>query len=305
VLAIEPGNAIATRGLERAGSLPEVRRLLAEAAGLEQQGQAAAAVASYRKALQLDRDTEAARQALARLEAQAASGAFAAAMSQGLDSLARRDYARARDAFERAGRLRPGAPEVAEGLAQVERGLAGSSITTHLVAAQDAERAERWSQALAEYRKALEIDRNLLAARQGVERAEPRAMLDGELASFIERPERLYSAEIRGAARATLQRARGVPAPGPVLTGQIEAVDRLVAAAETPLRVALASDNVTDVTIYRFGRLGSFERKDVELLPGRYTVVGVRAGFRDVRRQIDVVPGREAPTVVIRCEEPI
>ena len=305
VLAIEPGNAIATRGLERAGSLPEVRRLLAEAAGLEQQGQAAAAVASYRKALQLDRDTEAARQALARLEAQAASGAFAAAMSQGLDSLARRDYARARDAFERAGRLRPGAPEVAEGLAQVERGLAGSSITTHLVAAQDAERAERWSQALAEYRKALEIDRNLLAARQGVERAEPRAMLDGELASFIERPERLYSAEIRGAARATLQRARAVPAPGPVLTGQIEAVDRLVAAAETPLRVAIASDNVTDVTIYRFGRLGSFERKDVELLPGRYTVVGVRAGFRDVRRQIDVVPGREAPTVVIRCEEPI
>jgi hypothetical protein len=71
------------------------------------------------------------------------------------------------------------------------------------------------------------------------------------------------------------------------------------------LRVALASDNVTDVTIYRFGRLGNFERKDVELLPGRYTVVGVRAGYRDVRRQIDVVPGREAATVVIRCEEPI
>ena len=72
-----------------------------------------------------------------------------------------------------------------------------------------------------------------------------------------------------------------------------------------PLRVALASDNVTDVTIHRVGRLGSFERKDVELLPGRYTVVGVRAGFRDVRREITLVPGREAPAVVIRCEEPI
>jgi hypothetical protein len=34
-------------------------------------------------------------------------------------------------------------------------------------------------------------------------------------------------------------------------------------------------------------------------------VVGVRAGFRDVRREITLVPGREAPTVVIRCEEPI
>ena len=53
------------------------------------------------------------------------------------------------------------------------------------------------------------------------------------------------------------------------------------------------------------GRIGSFDRKDVELLPGRYTLVGQRAGFRDVRREIILVPGRDAPTVVIRCEEPI
>jgi len=304
-LAIEPGNAAAQRGLERAGTLDEVRRLLAEAALLEEQGQDAAAATAYRKALQLDRDTQTARTALARLEAQATGGAFAAAMSQGLEGLARRDFESARAAFERAGRLRPGSPEVSDGLAQVERGLAGRSITTHLVAAQEAERAERWSQALTEYRKALDVDRNLLAARQGVERAEPRAMLDAEFEAVIERPERLFSSEIRGAARATLQRARAVSAPGPVLTRQVETVERLLAAAETPLRVALASDNVTDVTIHRVGRLGSFERKDVELLPGRYTVVGVRAGFRDVRREITLVPGREAPAVVIRCEEPI
>jgi hypothetical protein len=90
-----------------------------------------------------------------------------------------------------------------------------------------------------------------------------------------------------------------------VLTRQVQSLERLLRDAETPLRVMLASDNATDVTIYRVGRLGSFERKDVELLPGRYTVVGVRAGFRDVRREITLVPGRDAPTVTIRCEEPI
>jgi len=304
-LAIEPGNAAARRGIERAGTLEEVRKLLADAARLEDQGQSTAAAAAYRQALQLDRDTQSAREALARLEAQGAAGAFAAAMSQGLERLARSDFESARAAFERAGRLRPGAPEVADGLAQVERGLAGRTLTTHLVAAQEAERAERWPQALAEYRKALDVDRNLLAAREGVERAEPRAMLDAELAAVIERPERLFSSEVRGAARASLQRARAVPAPGPVLTRQVETVEGLLSAAETPLRVALASDNVTEVTIHRVGRLGSFERKDVELLPGRYTVVGQRAGYRDVRREFTLAPGREAPTVVIRCEEPI
>jgi tetratricopeptide (TPR) repeat protein len=304
-LAIEPGNPAARRGVERALSLPEVRRLLAQAALLEQQGQVDAAAVAYRKALQLDRDTTQAAAALARLDAQRTGSAFAAAMAQGLDALAKGDYAAARTAFERAGRLRPGAPEVTDGLAQVERGLAGGAIAARLAAAQEAERAERWSQALAEYRKALELDGNLLAARQGVERAEPRAMIDAELAALIERPERLFSADVRSAARVMLQHARAVPAPGPVLVRQIETVDRLLVAAETPLRVALTSDNLTDVTIYRVGRLGSFERKDVDLLPGRYTVVGVRPGYRDVRREITLLPGRDAPAVAIRCEEPI
>jgi len=201
--------------------------------------------------------------------------------------------------------LRPAAPEVADGLAQVERGLASGAIAARLAAAQEAERAERWSQALGEYRKALDLDRNLLAARQGVERAEPRAMIDAELAALIDRPERLFSGDVRNSARVTLQRARAVPAPGPVLLRQVETVDRLLVAAETPLRVALTSDNLTDVTIYRVGRLGSFERRDVDLLPGRYTIVGVRPGYRDVRREVTLLPGRDAPAVVIRCEEPI
>ena len=90
-----------------------------------------------------------------------------------------------------------------------------------------------------------------------------------------------------------------------MLAGQITQLERLITAAETPVRVALSSDNATDVTIYRIGRLGAFERKDMELLPGRYTIVGSRAGFRDVRREIVVRAGGMPDTVVIRCEEPI
>jgi hypothetical protein len=304
-LQIEPANAIARRGLERAGSIVEVKRLLAEAEALERSGPSTEAEAAYRKVLQLDPDTAPARAGLARVQSQASGAAFAAAISQGLRSLAGEDFAAAKAAFVRAGRIRPGAPEVVDGLAQVERALGDRSIGAHLAAAGQAERAERWSVALTEYRKALDIDRNLLAAQQGVERAEPRAMLDGELSAYLERPERLFSPEVRSAARAAVQRAKGVAAPGPILAGQVAAVQRLIADAETPLRVALASDNQTEVTIYRVGRLGAFERKDMELLPGRYTVVGVRPGYRDVRRELTLLPGSTAPTLVIRCEEPI
>ena len=304
-LQIDASNAVAKRGLGRAATLDEVRALLAEGRMLEDRGDSTGAMAAYRKALALDRDARGAREALSRLQAQAGNAAFAAAMSQGLEALARRDYAVARESFERAGRLRPGSPEVTDAIAQIERALGARSLASHVEAAQGAEREERWAEALSEYRKALTVDPNLLAAQQGVERAEPRAQLDAELRAYVERPERLYSPDVRNAARAAIAGARAVPQAGPVLRGQVATVESLVSAAETPQRVALSSDNQTDVTLYRVGRLGTFERKEVELLPGRYTVVGQRAGYRDVRREITLLPGREAPPVVIRCEEPI
>jgi len=53
------------------------------------------------------------------------------------------------------------------------------------------------------------------------------------------------------------------------------------------------------------GFFGAFERKQVELKPGKYTVTGRRSGFRDVRREITVSPGQAEQIIVIRCLEPI
>ncbi len=304
-LLIDPANAAAQRGLRRVESLDAVRTLLADAAEFERTGQIAAAQTNYRKALALDPDTVAARNALARLDAQASGNAFGAAIAEALAAFSRKDYASARAAYERAGRIRPGAAEVKEGLEQVERALGGRSIDAHLDAARRAEREERWGDALVEYRQALKIDANLLTAQQGVERSEPNAMLHAELDSYLERPEKVFSSDVRGAARATLNRASAVPDPGPVLSHKVKELQDLVAAAETPVRIAIASDSQTEVTIYRVGKLGTFERKDMELLPGRYTVIGTRTGFRDVRREFTIMPGREPPSLVVRCEEQI
>jgi hypothetical protein len=65
------------------------------------------------------------------------------------------------------------------------------------------------------------------------------------------------------------------------------------------------SDSRTQVTIQSVGTFGSFSRRDIELRPGRYTVIGTRDGFRDVRRDITVTPGKESLTVNVSCSEPI
>jgi hypothetical protein len=304
-LLIEPSSSAGRRGLERAGSLDEVRGLVAEARALERDGRGNEAAERYRQALRLDADTSDAREGLARIEAAASAEAFSRAVAQGLEALQRSDPAAARSAFERAERIRPGSPEAREGLAAVDRALGQSAIETHLAAARQAESTERWQEALAEYRKALGVDPRLLAAQQGLERTEPRAQLAAELEAYLSRPERLFSNEVRNAARHALRQAGSVAPQGPVLARQVAELDALISAAQTPVKIALTSDNATEVTVYRVGSLGVFERKDLELLPGRYTVVGSRAGFRDVRREITLLPGSPPASVVIRCEEPI
>ena len=304
-LAMDPNNAVALKGRKRAATLDEVRTLLATAAEQERTGQTAAAQASLRRALALDPDTAAARTTLARLESAATESAFNAAIAGALAAVQRNDVAAARAAYRQAGQLRPGAPEVQEGLAALDRAAGDAAIAGHLAAARRAESDERWGTALAEYQAALAVDPQLLDAQQGVARVEPRVMLDAAFDSYLEQPQRMFSDQVRGAARATLSQAAAVPNPGPRLRRQIADTTALLAAAETPVQVAFASDNQTDVVIYRVGRLGTFDRKAMDLLPGRYTIVGSRTGFRDVRREVTILPGRAAPEVVIRCEERI
>lgn len=304
-LKLEPNNAAASQGLKRAGTLDEVLRLVAQAQDLEKQGQPREALDVYRKALALDAQTQRAVDAIARLEAQFANDAFAMAMARGFAALAQGDHTNARSAFEAARKIRPDAPEVAQAMRQIEQEQRTGVIGTKLRAAQTLESQERWGEALKEYRAVLELDSTVAAAKEGVSRVSPRATLNEQLELYLTQPERLFSQPVREAARNTLARAKAVRDPGPVLQKQIATLSDWLVRAEAPVSVSLQSDNQTEVTIYRVGTLGTFEQRSLELAPGTYTVVGTRPGYRDVRRQINVVPGAPLEPIVIRCEDRI
>ena len=80
---------------------------------------------------------------------------------------------------------------------------------------------------------------------------------------------------------------------------------RPAAAAQAPVPVTLRSDNATQVEILRVGPVGTFERHSLSLIPGRYTAVGRRTGYRDVRVQFEVAPTEQLLEVVVQCIERI
>jgi hypothetical protein len=59
------------------------------------------------------------------------------------------------------------------------------------------------------------------------------------------------------------------------------------------------------VSIQRVGSYGSFARRELQLPPGKYTAVGTRSGYRDVRREFVVKPGAADLAIDVRCDEPI
>ena len=79
----------------------------------------------------------------------------------------------------------------------------------------------------------------------------------------------------------------------------------IVRRARTKVTLALSSDSVTNVEIYRLGNLGQFAEHAVSLYPGRYVVVGKRSGCRDVREDL-VIDGTEPRIELnIQCRETI
>jgi eukaryotic-like serine/threonine-protein kinase len=229
---------------------------------------------------------------------------YARAAGEGFAALGAGRLDEARAAFERAHALRPDGAEALDGLRRVAA-AAGVPRTqaTDRAHAEDLEAQERWREALGAYSAMLRRNGTLAFAQAGRARAAERLELSESLQALIDAPEQLSSPRMRDEAADLVRRAEAQPSPGPVLRSQIKQLTALLPGLEEPVHLALVSDSLTQVAIPSVGDLGSFARRDLELKPGRYTVIGTREGYRDVRRDITISPGQESQTISVRCDE--
>lgn len=304
-LAIEPGHAAASAGIAHAERLDQAFAEVDAAVAHERAGRLADAEQGFRKALALDAAAPGAAAGLARLESRKAGDAYAAAMSRGLADLAAGRADPARAAFRQALALRPDSREARDALASLDQGQRMSALGLLEARAATAESDERWDEALAAWQEAAGIEPGLASAREGIARSGSRAELQHRINALMQKPDRLWDPAGRAEARTVLAMAASAGNPRRQLAAAAQDLERLAAAAEKPVRLRLESDGLTSIAIYRVGQYGTFTRRDFELLPGRYTVVGSRTGFRDVRREVILMPGSGPAAVVVKCEDPI
>jgi tetratricopeptide (TPR) repeat protein len=304
-LSIQPLQQEAQSGLQRALRLDRVLAFMDKGAEAERIEDWQAAESFYREVLALDADWTDAIEALARVRESMDRIGFETQMAAGFGAVQRQEYARARKAFRAALKIDPGNAAALEALRQVDADLELKKIVALRLAARSAEADERWADAVRSYNEILVVDSGIEAVKIDLQHAQERVRLANDLGAALADADRFYEDKIAQQATAVLTRARTVADPGPQLAGQIEQLETLLRMAATPVRVSFESDNLTDVVIYKVGRLGIFSARTIELKPGVYVAVGTRDGYRDVRSSFRVVADGAMPPIILACEEPI
>jgi tetratricopeptide (TPR) repeat protein len=302
---IDPSDRRAAEGQRRVQGLNGVLPLLADAKNAEASRDYARAAQDYSQALSIDPNNATAKAGQARANTAFGDDNYAKAVGAGFAALGAGRLDEAKDLFVKARALKPNGAEAADGLRRVQASLSSRGFASVRQHAADLESQERWNDAEQIYEDVLRQDSSLAFAQEGKARAASRADLDVRLQQLIDRPDRLSAPGVREDARALVETAEAQSPSGPVLQAQIARLQSLLPTFDKPVKLSLVSDNSTQVAIWSVGSFGTFARRDIELRPGKYTVVGTRIGFRDVRREITVAPGQDSQTIKVTCSEPI
>jgi tetratricopeptide (TPR) repeat protein len=302
---IQPDSAIAQHALDRARSLEQVLALLLQAREARSNAELETAEQLLSQALDLDPEHVQARAELNDTRREIVRRNFNRAMTAGYQAMDRGDFDSAEKQFLAAQRILPAAPETENALLEARTSRTRQQIDNLRAQAGEAERTEQWQQAANLYQAILGIDQTVVFARAGSMRAQTRADMDKNLQQIIDKPDRLADSAVFSRARYLLQEAGKMQQPGPRLRQQLAQLSELLELAVTPVPVLLQSDEQTDVTVYRVAHLGTFSRQQLELKPGTYTAVGVRNGYRDVRRKFTLSHDQASPVIEISCTDPI
>jgi tetratricopeptide (TPR) repeat protein len=304
-LTMDAASEAAKAGLAAAARQSDLLAGMGEGARAEAQGDLEEALAQYRLLLANQPDFAPARVALDRVQARVQGVALEQHLVSGAQALRQGRIAEAEAAYAKAAAISARDPRLLDGqqrLAEIHR---NQQNERDLAQGVGLEAAERWSEAVAHYERALERETGLRFAEDGLARSQRRAALDDELESYRAAPERLTAPAVRQAAQRALARGSATDADSPRLQAQLAWLRDTLATLAEPVRVELTSDNSTHVSVLPVGELGSFQRRALELPPGQYTVIGRRDGFRDVRHELNLAPGQRGTTLSVRCTEPI
>ncbi|MFK7815947.1 MAG: tetratricopeptide repeat protein [Gammaproteobacteria bacterium] len=303
--SIDSENQQAINGLLRAETIKELYVLLEQGGTFEASNRFVDANKIYIKATELDPLSSEAKLALNRVNNRINEIEFTKLLNQGYTSLKLRQFGDARSAFVAAQRLFPNSAKAKQGLSSIEQAIYKEKLSALMAEAEHFEKTEDWNNAAESYQQILMLSPNLFSAQQKLDRNRELEETLTKLDDHIQNKLRLSSESVAKEANQLLNKISTIENPGTKIQQGVITLNNLIQLAKQPVAITLQSDNLTDIVVFKVGKFGKFKQKKLELKIGKYTIVGSRPGFRDVRETFTISNEMSGKTISVRCDEPI
>lgn len=252
---------------------------------------------------------------LTELESEKLKKEFNESISSLLEALENKNFSRAKKKLEIARKINASEPIITEMTQRLSAAINQNKIFVFLKKGAEQEKKELWQQANISYNKILAIEPYESQALVNKRRVEAFLHYNKLLDVIIAKPERLQNDKVLRKSKKSLQFVltelkhksellfNKDKQPG--LIKKISIVEQIIKNVSVKVKVKISSDNETDVSLYKVGKFGKLLEKNIELRPGKYTIVGSRSGYRDYRKTFIVSGSDELIEIIVQCRDKI
>ena len=304
-LAIDGGNELARKGLDRALKLDKVIEYTQLGESLSEQRQWSESIEAFEKALMIDPEWLQAQQGFSKAILENDKEQFQSSLSKGYALMKEEKFDEAEVAFQKSLEIDPESKAGQQAIEELEIQRRTSLTKSLKYKGLIAEVNEEWNDAKSYYETILNFDSNISEVKDSLMRVNSRIRLINQMISFIAQAENLNDDKLFNQAQQALIQAQSIMNKGPKMTQQISELEQTLKIASTPVEVTLISDLKTDVMLYKTGKFGLFEQKTILLKPGVYTAKGTRIGYRDTTLRFKVSPENLDQRFIIICRDRI
>ena len=304
-LAIDGGNELARKGLDRALKLATVNEYTQLGESLSEQRQWSESIGAFEKALVIDPEWLQAQQGLSKAILENDKEQFQSSLSKGYALMKEEKFDEAEAAFQKSLEIDPESKAGQQAIEELEIQRRTTLTKSLKYKGLIAEVNEEWDDANSYYETILNFDSNIGEVKDSLMRVNSRIRLINQMISFIAQAENLNDEKLFNQAQQVLIQAQSIMNKGPKMTQKISELEQTLKIASTPVEVTLISDFKTDVVLYKTGKFGLFEQKIILLKPGVYTAKGTRIGYRDTTLRFKVTPENLDQRFIIICRDRI
>ena len=300
---LRPEDPLVAQQLKRAETIDQVFTHYEVGRSYEDQGLYAMARVEYQNALALDPDSVDINSRLQAINQALNQEIFQSTLRDGMAALAAGRGNAAVDLLEKATALMP--EDIQAGNALVDaKEVQRRQRVDQLVATGEGELENMaWVAARDAFAEALQFDPTSQTAQDGFSHAQAQIDREAQLNAILSEAENFERNGELDKALIVLREGRQIADPFGAITEKIEFLEDILAEQSKPQKVTIISDNLTNIHILQVGKFDPSHEIVLELRPGKYTVVGSRLLYRDVRHTLRVEVGESPPPLKVICTQ--